>query len=154
MGKELVWIDNALVGKVELIQDIARLNGTKLEELGKMIAEDTTVLITDNIDRLLLETKLHAKKVRDEYEKVVNEELAATEELWCKCDEKIEKSRTKIAKVKDLFRDVNSEIKSCEVLLNMAPIYQLDRLMEALDRFNSYSEKDKELLRLLVNNEK
>ena len=153
MGKELVWIDEELVGKVELIQDIARLNGTKLEELAKRISDNTTTIITDNIDVLLLETKLHAKKVRDEYEKVVNEELEATNTLWDTCDEKIYESRTKIAKVKDMFVDVNREINKCTASLSAIPVYNLEKLMEVLDKFNSYSEKDKELLRLLFNNE-
>ena len=97
--------------------------------------------------------KLHAQKVRDTYKQTVDEELEKTNTLWEECDEKIYASRTKIAKVTTSFIDLNREVEKLRINLNDLPLYQIERIMELLDKYNSYSDKDKELLRILLKSE-
>ena len=150
MDKELVWLDKDIASKIEVLQDVVRLRGEEIDKVISRLTDTTKLLTTDSIDTTLLEMKLHAQKVRDTYKQTVDEELEKTNALWDECDEKIYESRTKISKVTTSFADLNEEITKLRKGMNDLPLYQIDHLMEVLDKFNSYTDKDKELLRILL----
>ena len=150
MDKELVWLDKNVAAKIDVLQDVVRLRGEEIEKIITRLTDETKILTTDNIDTTLLEMKLHAQKVRDTYKQVVDEELEKTDTLWDECDEKIYESRTKISQVTNSFIDLNREVEKLESSLNNLPIYQIEEIMKLLDKFNSYSDKDKELLKILL----
>lgn len=153
MDKELVWLDKKIVAKMDVLQDVIRLRGEEIEKVITKLTDETKLLTTDNIDTTLLEMKLHAQKVRDTYKQTVDEELDKTNTLWEECDEKIYQSRTKISLVTNSFIDLNREVEKLKSSLNNLPIYQIEEIMKLLDKFNSYSDKDKELLRILLKSE-
>lgn len=153
MDKELVWLDKNIAAKMDVLQDVIRLRGEEIEKVIKELTDETKLITTDNIDTTLLEMKLHAQKVRDTYKQTVDEELEKTETLWDECDNKIYESRTKISQVTDLFKNLNSEVGTLYSNMNNLPIYKIEELMKLLDKFNSYSDKDKELLKILLKSE-
>ena len=153
MDKELVWLDKNIASKIDVLQDVVRLRGEEIDKVISRLTDTTKLLTTDSIDTTLLEMKLHAQKVRDTYKQTVDEELEKTNTLWEECDEKIYASRTKIAKVTTSFIDLNREVEKLRINLNDLPLYQIERIMELLDKYNSYSDKDKELLRILLKSE-
>lgn len=150
MDKELIWLDKNIVAKMDVLQDVIRLRGEEIDKVITRLTDETRCLTTDNLDTTLLEMKLHAQKVRDTYKQAVDEELEKTNTLWDECDEKIYDSRTKIKQVANSFKDLNKEIEKLESNLNKLPLYQIERVMELMDKFNSYSDKDKELLKVLL----
>lgn len=149
MGKTYTYVDDELVGKLDVIGDILKLKGEGLDKFLNDLTEDKNIL-SECLERNLLEMKLHSKKVVAEYKKGVEEELELSEKLWCEYDEKISSSRIKIHKVTDSFKDLNSEMIKLEKMFDNIPIYKIERVMELLDKFNSYSDKDKELLKILL----
>ena len=150
MGKKIVWLDEEIAGKVELLEDIIKLRGEELNKIIQRLADDTNALTTDNLDTALLEMKLHAAKVRDTYKNAVNEELEKTNELWEDCDDKISESRTKISAVKNSFCELNQEIEKLNRSICKMDLYNLERAMNILDKFKSYSDEDKKKIEMLL----
>lgn len=150
-GKDLVWIDKRLVPQIEFIEDVLKLKKDDIQKEIDKLVDSTQTLTTDNIDTSLLELKLHAQKVRNEYKKTVDEELEKTDKLWEECDEKLYNSKTNIKDIKDSFYSLEQEIDTLTKRLNDLPIYKLEQFMDLLDRFNGYSDEQRELLKIMLN---
>jgi uncharacterized coiled-coil DUF342 family protein len=150
-GKDLVWVKKELIPQLEFIEDILKLKKDDIQKEIDKLVDSTQTLTTDNIDTSLLELKLHAQKVRDEYKKTVDDELEKTDKLWEDCDEKLYNSKTKISGVKDSFYSLRQEINTITKKLNDLPLYKLEQFMDLLDRFNGYSDEQKELLKIMLN---
>lgn len=149
--KDLVWVKKELIPQLEFIEDILKLKKDDIQKEIDKLVDSTQTLTTDNIDTSLLELKLHAQKVRDEYKKTVDDELEKTDKLWEDCDEKLYNSKTKISDVKDSFYSLRQEINTITEKLNDLPLYKLEQFMDLLDRFNGYSDEQKELLKIMLN---
>ncbi|MFD1402038.1 hypothetical protein [Robinsoniella peoriensis] len=151
MAKELIWVESEVASKIEIIQDILKLKGEDISKAIDKLANDTNCITTDNIDTSLLEIKLHAAKVRDTYKELVDKEIEETNVLWEACDERICESRTKIRQVENTFRELSSSIKSCADKLNRWDMDKFSQAMDLIDRYKRCSEKEKELLKGLMN---
>ena len=152
--REYVWIPKKLLPKWEFVKDILRLKGEDIQKAIDELSGETTCLTTDNLDTTLLEMKLHAQKVRDQYKQCVDEELEKTNELWGACEEKVYDSRTKIKQIKSSFDEVISDINQIDKKLNDLPLYKLSETMDLLDRFKSYTDDDKQKIVMLLGIEK
>ena len=152
--REYVWIPKKLLPKWEFVKDILRLKGEDIQKAIDELSGETTCLTTDNLDTTLLEMKLHAQKVRDQYKQCVDEELEKTNELWGACEEKVYDSRTKIKQIKSSFDEVISDINQIDKKLNDLPLYKLSETMDLLDRFKSYTDEDKQKIAMLLGIEK
>ena len=152
--REYVWIPKKLLPKWEFVKDILRLKGEDIQKAIDELSGETTCLTTDNLDTTLLEMKLHAQKVRDQYKQCVDEELEKTNELWEACEEKVYDSRTKIKQIKSSFDEVISDINQIDKKLNDLPLYKLRETMDLLDRFKSYTDDDKQKIVMLLGIEK
>jgi len=150
-GKDLVWIDKRLVPQIEFIEDVLKLKKDDIQKEIDKLVDSTQTLTTDNIDTSLLELKLHAQKVRNEYKKTVDEELEKTDKLWEECDKNLYNSKTNIKDIKDSFYSLEKEIDTLTNRLNDLPIYKLEQFMDLLDRFNGYSDEQRELLKIMLN---
>lgn len=152
--REYVWIPKKLLPKWEFVKDILRLKGEDIQKAIDELSGETTCLTTDNLDTTLLEMKLHAQKVRDQYKQCVDEELEKTNELWEACEEKVYDSRTKIKQIKSFFDEVISDINQIDKKLKDLPLYKLRETMDLLDRFKSYTDEDKQKIAMLLGIEK
>lgn len=150
-GKDLVWVDKRLVPQIEFIEDVLKLKKDDIQKEIDKLVDSTQALTTDNIDTSLLELKLHAQKVRNEYKKTVDEELEKTDKLWEECDKNLYNSKTNIKDIKDSFYSLEQEIDTLTNRLNDLPIYKLEQFMDLLDRFNGYSDEQRELLKIMLN---
>jgi uncharacterized coiled-coil DUF342 family protein len=150
-GKDLVWVDKRLVPQIEFIEDVLKLKKDDIQKEIDKLVDSTQTLTTDNIDTSLLELKLHAQKVRNEYKKTVDEELEKTDKLWEECDKNLYNSKTNIKDIKDSFYSLEQEIDTLTKRLKDLPIYKLEQFMDLLDRFNGYSDEQRELLKIMLN---
>ena len=76
-----IHIDDKIEPYLDILIDCIKLNGKDIEKQVKRITEETDTMgecLEDNF----LAFKLHSKKVRDEYEKAVNEEVEKSETVW------------------------------------------------------------------------
>lgn len=144
-----IHIDDKIEPYLEVLIDCIKLNGEDIEKQVKRITEETDTMgecLEDNF----LAFKLHSKKVRDEYEKAVNEEVEKSETVWEKCDNLIHESRPKIEKVKNEMSELLSEINKINKALDSVSIYKAEKLIDLIERFNGMPAVEKELFAKLL----
>lgn len=151
MGKTYIYVDDAIAGKIELLEDILKLKGEDISKAIEKLANDTDSIKTYNIDTKLLELKLHAQRVRDEYKKCVDEEIEKTSILWEECDARICESRTKLKSINDVFSELSRSIELCASRLKEWDMKKFSDAMDLIDRYNSYTAEEKMLLKTLMN---
>ena len=137
-------IDDKVVPYLEILLDCIKLHGDDIESQIKRITDDTD-LMGECLEDNFLNFKLHSKKVRDEYEKAVTEELAKTEKVWEKCDNLIHESRPKIEKIKNEMNGLLSVIEEVDKSLDSVSIYKAERMIELIEKFNSMPADEKQL---------
>ena len=138
-------IDDNIEPYLDILIDCVKLRGSDIEEQIKRITSDTD-LMGECLEENFLSFKLHSKKVRDEYEKAVTEEISKTEKVWEKCDELIANSKPSIAKVTNQLLDLKKSISEIDKALDVISVYKAEKVIELIDKVNSMSEKDKEIL--------
>ena len=97
-----------------------------------------------------LNFKLHSKKVRDEYEKAVNEEIDKSEKVWRRCNELIKESQPTIEQVKKNIQGLLNLLDEVDNSLDILPIYKAEKLIELIDKFNRMPSEEKELFSKLL----
>lgn len=149
MGQKIVWIDEDLVGKVDLIQDICRLKGEDLDKIIEDLKQDDKLSL-EGIDDTLIEIKHHAKKVRDEYKECADAEIEKTTELWEDLSSKVYENRTKLYEYQNEMDYLLQTIKCINEEINSIPFHNLERATEFIENFKSMNDKEKECLSVLV----
>lgn len=140
-----VYIDNEIEPYLDILIDCVKLRGSDIEKQIKRITSDTD-LMGECLEENFLSFKLHSKKVRDEYEKAVTEEISKTEKVWGKCDELIANSKPSITKVTNQLCELKKSINEIDKALDVISVYKAEKVIELIDKVNSMSEKDKEIL--------
>lgn len=72
MSTRMIFIEEELAGKLEIINDVVKINNDDINKIIKRLADDTT-LMSECLDENVLRFKLHAQQTRDAYKKVVEE---------------------------------------------------------------------------------
>lgn len=145
-----VHIPNEYEPYFDIIMDCIKLRGEDIEEQIERITKDTTIMgecLEDNF----LQFKLHSKKVRDEYEKAVDETLEKSEKLWEACDNRIAAFEPTLEKCKNGINKLAKTLSELNERLNDIPFYKIDRLFELIEKFNNMSASDKDILIKLIN---
>lgn len=139
-----VYIKDEYEPYLDILIDCIKLNGKNIEEQIKRITDDTDITaqcLEDNF----LNFKLHSKKVRDEYEKAVNEEIDKSEKVWRRCNELIKESQPTIEQVKKNIQGLLNLLDEVDNSLDILPIYKAEKLIELIDKFNRMPSEEKEL---------
>lgn len=134
----------------DLIMDCIKIKGDNIQELLNKITKDTD-LMEECLDDKFLSFKLHAKKVRDEYESAVNEAIEKTESVWIKCEEKVNQSQPTINKINKEVDKLLSAVNQLNENLENVSFYRTEKLLELIEKFNRMSDEDKAVLTKLVN---
>lgn len=143
------YIDDKIEPYLEILIDCIKLNGEEIEKQIKRITEDTDIM-GQCLEENFLAFKLHSKKVRDEYEKAVTEEILKAEKLWEKCEDLIEKSKPKIEKIQNEMHGLLNEIEKVDSALSKVSICRAEELIKLIEKFNQMSDIDKQLLQKLL----
>ena len=144
-----IHIDDKVAPYLEILLDCIKLHSDDIDAQIKRITSDTDFMgecLEDN----LLAFKLHSKKVRDEYEKAVTEELEKSEKVWEKCDNLIHESRPKIETVKNEMSGLLKEVIAIDKALDNISIYKAERLLELIEKFNHMPADEKQLFAKLL----
>lgn len=146
-------IDDKVAPYLEILLDCIKLHSDDIDAQIKRITSDTDLMgycLEDNF----LAFKLHSKKVRDEYEKAVTEELEKSEKVWEKCDNLIHESRPKIEKIKNEMNGLLSVIMEVDESLDNVSVYKAERMIELIEKFNNMPADEKQLFAKLLEVEK
>lgn len=142
-------IDDKIEPYLDILIDCIKLNGADIEEQVKRITSDTDTM-GECLEENFLAFKLHSKKVRDEYEKAVSEELSKMEKVWEKCDELLHNSKPTVEKVANSIASLRAEVNAVNSALDKISVYKAERLIELVEKFNAMSDADKEIFSKLL----
>lgn len=154
MGNKMIWVDEYLASKLEIVNDVAKLKTDG--DLAKVIKklEDDISTMAECLDENVLRFKLHSQQTRDSYEKTVQEEVDKTYELWEKCEDLRSDAKKKIDTMLPTIKTVSEELGRLNESMNKINTYRIDKLFELIDKFNSMSDDDKNVLAKLLEYEK
>ena len=142
-------IDDKVAPYLEILLDCIKLHSDDIDAQIKRITSDTD-LMGECLEDNFLAFKLHSKKVRDEYEKAVKDELEKSEKVWEKCDNLIHESRPKIEKIKNEMNGLLKEVIAIDKALDNISIYKAERLLELIEKFNHMPADEKQLFAKLL----
>lgn len=142
-------IDDEIEPYLDILIDCVKLNGKDIEEQVKRITSDTDTM-GECLEENFLAFKLHSKKVRDEYEKAVTEELSKTEKVWEKCDELFHNSKPTLKKAANSIASLRVEVNVVNSALDEISVHKAEHLIELVEKFNAMSNADKEILSKLL----
>ncbi|MBU5331753.1 hypothetical protein KQI61_06050 [Anaerocolumna aminovalerica] len=150
MGQKMIWIDESLAAKLEIVNDVAKLKTDgDLDKVIKMLTDDTNNM-SECLDENALRFKLHAQQTRDNYEKVVKEEVDKTYELWEKCEDLRDDARKKIDTFIPVFKSISSELDKLKQSMTDINLYKIEKLIELVYTFKQMSEEDKNMMAKLL----
>ena len=105
MGRTLIWIDDSLAKKLEILNDTVELKENDIKSIVKELKNDIEN-IGECIDEDVVSFRYHAQKVRDSYKKVVDEEIEKTNELWETMDKLRTETRERLNKTRELTASI------------------------------------------------
>lgn len=142
-------IDDEIAPYLDIMIDCIKLNGKDIEAQIKRITSDTDTM-GECLEENFLAFKLHSKKVRDEYEKAVTEELSKTEKVWEKCDELIHNSKPTVDKAVNSICSLRKEVDAINSALEKISVYKAEKLIELIEKFNNMPADEKKLFSKLL----
>lgn len=145
MGRTLIWIDDNLAKKLEIIDDVVKLTDNDIKDIIKGLKDNISVL-DETIDEDVVSFRYHAQKVRDSYKKVVDEEIDKTNELWEQLDVLRSETRNKLDKTRELTKSIKEDIVEIQKGINNCNLYGVDHFLELVVQVNNMSEANRELL--------
>jgi len=145
MGRTLIWIDDNLAKKLEIIDDVVKLTDNDIKDIIKNLKDSISVL-DETIDEDVVSFRYHAQKVRDSYKKVVDEEIDKTNELWEQLDVLRSETRNKLDKTRELTKSIKEDIVEIQKGINNCNLYGVDHFLELVVQVNNMSEANRELL--------
>jgi uncharacterized protein YfbU (UPF0304 family) len=142
-------IDDELEPYFDLIMDCIKLKGKDIKETVNRIVGDTSAM-DECLEDSFLNFKLHAKKVRDEYRKAVEEEISKSEDLYCKYSQLVSDQKPRIEQVKNAVAELNKELSEVYKKLEEIPYYKAEYIMDVITKFNNMPAEEKLLLSKLM----
>lgn len=149
--KELIWVTE------EFKKEWDNLNSE--EEQKKMFfkaIENKKLDVKHEIESLeeeVLIFKAIGLRYKSELEKVYNEQSSQLEKIWeeFNCGDKIYKQALQI---KEDLKPIVETIRSINREFDNVSTYKIENLISVIEKFNSMTHSDKQLLTILLNNQK
>lgn len=145
-------IDDEIEPYFDLIMDCIKLNGKDIKETVEKITSDAKYM-EECLEDNFLSFKLFSKKVHEEYENAVNEEIKKTNKVWEKCEILINDSHPAIEKATDSIKEFRSEVDKITSKINDFSIYKIEKVIELIEKFSRLSEQEKQMFKILLESE-
>lgn len=151
------FVPKSVVSRLEMVKDstnIEKIIENEFKHVKRAIQNDLECLGDD-----IVMFKGKMIEYRKAYEQAITVELEANYKLWESYDLKIHEIKQKIANsietIKPLKQELNNIIecyKSVENLCNKVNTYPIKNLIEVIEKINSQSSVNKEMLNFLFKN--
>lgn len=151
-----IWVTKDFKRQIEFMADNERAKETLIKEYLEKEAEFIKAEIK-GIDDIVLLYRSKLVDIRDGFGKaqeVYNEELdALSAKTWDSLhefDKKFKVLADGIESIKDKGRDLYKIVDGYSKSINNINVGSLERLLDAVDRFNNMTDKEKELITLII----
>lgn len=149
MAKQLKEADNNEALKDKILKEFVRNETDWLKEE------------IQTMDEITVQYRAKLLTIKDSFVKAQDIYCEEIEKLVCESQSKMQPLESKFNSLKDDIRFAKSEVESLQKMTDKlsSGLYNVDctrleRLLDAVDRFNKMPETEKELIRLLLNENK
>ncbi len=152
MEKEIVFIPKVMKDKLQQIED----GVIEQHEIKDIIANFNREikLMNDEVDESALLFRHHAKKVKEKYKEVVEEEIESLNEFWESLDQKRYEVSKKLNGLHERIKTTKDDLLELKKMTDSIGVYGLTELIQLIDKIKYMSPKDKELLQYVFSHGK
>lgn len=145
MARTLVWVDERFAKELEMIDDVAKINEEDIKKFIGWLKSDIENM-KECLDDDVVAFRNHAAQVRTAYQKVVEEEIQKTGELWEKMEYLRAETKEKLDKTRELTQSTKRDLEEIQDMLSKIRIYGVDDLLKLVERIGYMNEVDKGIL--------
>jgi DNA repair exonuclease SbcCD ATPase subunit len=150
---ELVWLPKSIAAEIKEITE-----ENKKDAIIRKYIEDSRKDIQSSVGWLsdeVVKYKAVMIDARREFKRAMDEELAANYSLWEAHEKKFIETKANVEKIQEAISPLSAELKTLENRMQQVNMYQVDKLLETLEKINScFGSKTGDILRFLFNNYK
>lgn len=148
---KFIDIPDELVGKLELVNDIAKITQKDIEAVVKELMEENEKF-SDILQENTLRFKLFAKDIAKGYRESVESEIESLTDVWDSCEQQRKNVYEKTSEIKKTIELMKRDVTSLKEAINSLDFYRIDKILELVRTFNNLNESDKKLFTMVVSN--
>jgi len=155
-NKELVWVDEKLAIEYKKLND-DKSRKKMFNDYIETIRESSRNEFKANMDNLEEDVIIYKGlmlNVKQAFQLAKNEQLNASYEMWEKFEKEMPNIKEKTQKIIDVLYPLVQKLTEVNTLMSKVQIYNFEKMLETVDRFNQMSDDSKEMVKFLFNNYK
>ena len=148
--RELIWVSKSQAEFFKALEDDTKRGDfvlSLIEKTKKQMINDV-----ENLDDDLLQYKSFVLRYSREFKKAYDEQSINIEKLWEDCTKPADEVRSKANKIKDEIKGIQKLVDETKEQIKSIDFYGIERVIALIDRFNSMTERDKEIMTRILNN--
>lgn len=156
MHKDLIWVDKEFAEKYKSIESDEEKSLLFQDYLSKA-KEEYKAEFKSQLENIEEDLAIHIGlllKVKQAFEKAKDEQLKASYDLWEKFEKELPNIQEKVKKIEDTVIPLEEKLKVISGSIAKINTWEVERLIDVLARFNSLSDKSKDMMEFLVKNYK
>ena len=133
--------------------DLAKTNESLQEDIIRRHIKSETSWLEDEmkeIDEAVIKYKAKLITIRDNFAKAQDSYIVEIEKIYTMTNEKTNKIESKIKSINEKIEGSKSLVLSLKDQIGYINTSQLERLLDAVDRYNGFNESQKELVKMLI----
>lgn len=156
--KDLIWVSKEFAEKFKALEkeentreEQSKIFDEYLEQIQEKVKSDFKANLESLEENAAIFTGLMLK-VRQSFEKAKNEHLEASYELWEKYDIEKGSIEEKTQKIILGLKPLKDELKEINDLLGKIRTYEMEKVIETIEKLNGLYGNSKDMIKFLVNN--
>lgn len=157
-NKELVWVEKEFAEKYKALEgkkETREMQIAVFEEYMNKVQSQARSDFKANLETLDEDSAIFSGlmlKVKQSFEKAKNEQLDASYAIWEKFDLEIPNINKKTGNIIKELTPLKSQLTEINELMGKIQTYNLDKLLESMQKLRSLYGDQKEMFEFLVNN--
>ena len=156
--RELIWVEKEYAERYKVLDTERGKNEERIAALDEYIAkvkEQSKADFKANLESLEEDVAIYTGlmlKVKQAFGKAKDEQLNASYELWEKFDKDIPSVNKKVGDIVATIEPLQKKLENLDNLLGKIRTYDMDRVIETINKLDSLYGTQKEMIAFLVNN--
>ena len=155
---ELIWVEKDIADRIKATQTAVNRREEQLKIFNEYIdslSERTRKEFRASMEGLDEDSQMFTGlmlRVKQTYEKTLNEQNTALWEVWENFEKEMPKEREKVQKMLDVLRPLLDMLKQVNTEIGKINTWNADKFLETLRALNQCSEKNQDMIKFLVQN--
>lgn len=151
---ELIWVDKEFAKEYKKLSE-QNEKIFALHEYLNTVKEETRKEYQQELECMKEDAAIYSGlllQVKRSFGEAKQEHFAASYELWEEFEKDLPSVREKVEKITDELSPLKESIDELKKSIAGVDLYRIERVLEAVTKFNEMSETSKTVMRFLINN--